>query len=172
MITATMELATIRALESVERVRRHATAESWLTRLAIRPMASMFDWVFARAMRSHAEKLSDTVLLLRSLVQFDGDEQVDADLHLRGTLDQVMEKVERMRGSVTDLLTKSDSVGLDRFAVECRRFIAVSNELRSAVLHLQWEMAEHDANMAAHRDDFVASDADSLGDMLDRISAS
>lgn len=166
-----MELATIRTLETVERVQRHSVAESWLSALAFRPVASAFDWFFARSMRSNAEQLSQIVLLLRSLVQFDGDTPVDADLELRDVLNQVMARNDNLLRVTRKILARSEDAGMKRLATESRRNLAVAEELRAAALHLQWEMAEHDASLAVHHSGFAASDANSLNDMLDRITA-
>lgn len=172
MISATMELATQRALSSVDRVQRHTTAESWLGALTVRPFSFLTDWILSRLVKSQAEQLSCHVLLLRSLLRDLGNgDPVDPALELRSTLDSLVAKSKNLHSKSLELLHNAEAAKMVRLPGEFRRFAAVATELIEATLALQWEVAEHDASLARHLEGFVASDPKEVESMLDRIAA-
>ncbi|MHA6885741.1 hypothetical protein [Ralstonia pseudosolanacearum] len=172
MISATMELATQRALSSVDRAQRRTAAESWLSVLTVRPFASVMDSMLSRLVRSQAEQLSGHVLSLRSLLRDIGNgNPVDPALELRGTLDTLLDRSKKLRRTSLACLENSERTNSNHLSVEFRRFVAVAGELIEATQALQWEIAEHDASLARHLDGFVASDAKEVTEMLNRIAA-
>ncbi|BCN09711.1 hypothetical protein RPSD_15960 [Ralstonia solanacearum] len=172
MISATMELATQRALSSVDRAQRHTAAESWLSALTVRPLASVTDWLLSRLVRSQAEQLSSHVLSLRLLLRDIGNgDPVDPALELRGILDTLLERSKKLRRTSLEFLKNSERTNFNHLPAEFRRFVAVAGELIEATQALQWEIAEHDASLARHLDGFVASEAKEVTEMLDRIAA-
>ncbi|WP_143275945.1 hypothetical protein [Burkholderia cenocepacia] len=105
-------------------------------------------------------------------IKFDGEKQVDPDLHIRDTLESIKHNALDFREfllsrNLDGLLARGKTGVL--LVREIKQTIALTCESVELANKVQWQIAEHDADIAVRHDGFVASSADELAALLDRF---
>ncbi|KVE63967.1 hypothetical protein WI96_15995 [Burkholderia vietnamiensis] len=145
--------------------------------------AIMLPWM-ARRVIVNARKFNDSLassntrlMDLRRAVPFVDEKVIDPDFQLRDKLESIKSDVLNIRRRlvhIQGMLSPNDKFRLrarfdEAVGAEVARSIALCCEAFEIANGLQWDVAEHDADNSVRHEDFVASSADEVMQMLSRF---
>lgn len=178
MHTTSMNVTILSALHSAKRVEQVPPLKlQHAPRFVQSIFSSLFGFFFTPRLQKLTFLLADEcnklqVLALRVQRSTDPD-LIDGDMEQRDALERMKKViVEQRAGLQTSFLAiDPDGVAMPKLHKELTSVIELLGEFYEIANELQWAMAEHDANVSARREGFVASTADELDAVLGRISA-
>lgn len=172
MFAVTMETATQGVEASLAEVLSNSSQLFWFSKIKL----PLIERRLLKRMRGFNQSIASCNLKLiglRGAVKFDGAELIDPDLHMRDLLQSIKDDAIRYRAGYQARIhsrARGWSSKLSKaIADEMQRTIALCCETHELANRMQWEVAEHDADFAARHEGFVATTADEVMALLNRL---
>jgi hypothetical protein len=144
----------------------------WLTRVRL-PWLQRLMTRGAKSANRATARLIMSLLNIGNVADFYSTKPVDLDLRLRDVLERVKEDAIESRDKSLERISalQQRSSELKVYEAELRRGVSLAVEMFNVANQIQWKLAEHDSDVAARLDGFVASSYEETNAILDRILA-
>ncbi|WP_321876607.1 hypothetical protein [Paraburkholderia bannensis] len=165
-----METATRGVEASVSHLLKGSGLLFWMYRIKL-PILRSQVLGHIRRTNSSIAKQNLALIELGNALKLDGEGLVDPDLRIRDLLESIKVRALEFRQGV--MTRKGSNLAKDKKSGHILsgmdRSIALTTETFELANSLQWQIAEHDADVAPRHEGFLASSADELANMLDRL---